>query len=162
MQLGAQIGSDVSFFLMDSSFAVGRGRGEILKAIAIPGAKIWHCLVKPRFNISTKEAYGSLKASFLTSKKVNVTLCAHSIQKSDWDGLSKLLTNSLELTLNTRVTRISKIKKMLLEKGAVASLMTGSGSAVFGIFSSKSAAASAARILARENKSWKVFVASTL
>lgn len=161
ISLGAQLGSDVAFFLLETSFAIGEGRGEVLKPIWIPRAKIWHCLVKPPFNSSTKEAYQALKPSFLTSKKANVTLCAHSIQRGDWQGLSSLLTNSLELTLNKKVTRIFKIKKLLLENGAKVSLMTGSGSAVFGVFSSKSEANKAARILSSRYKSWKIFVVST-
>jgi 4-diphosphocytidyl-2-C-methyl-D-erythritol kinase len=83
-----------------------------------------------------------------------------SIQKGDSKSLSKLLTNSLELALKKRVREISKIKMKLLEKGALGCLLSGSGSAVFGVFRAERQAKKAARFL-RRKKNWKVFVAST-
>ena len=163
--LGAKLGSDVPFFILEKPFALGTGRGEILKAALAPEKlKIWHCLVKPRFGISTQEAYQSLNApplSRLTHPKADVKMTLHSIRKKDKGALSRLLTNSLELVLNKRVRGIFRIKNELLRHGALAALMSGSGSCVFGIFASKKEAGSAARYLKKKNKSWQVFVTST-
>lgn len=160
LRAGAELGSDVPFFILETPFALGRGRGEILRKIRQPGKKIWHCLVKPPFSISTKAAYQRLKTSSLTPKKADVRMLLHSIHKGDSESLSKLLTNSLEDTLNKRVMAILKIKKELMRHGALGSLVSGSGPTVFGIFSSQDSARKAARGL-RKNRRWQVFVAST-
>lgn len=162
VELAATLGSDVPFFILESPFALGTGRGEILKKIKAPKRKIWLCLVKPAFGISTKEAYKGLRLSSLTPLEGNVKMLIHSIQKGPLKRLSELLVNSMELSLNKRVTTISKIKRMLLRNGALNALMSGSGSAVFGIFRSKKEAAGAARVLRKKNKLWQVYVASTL
>ena len=161
MKLALELGSDVPFFILDTPLALGSGRGEVLREIKAPGLKIWHCLVKPGFSISTKTAYQSLKSSCLTPQKANVKMLLHSIQKGDASSLARLLANSLELTLNKRVVTIFDIKKKLLEQGALGCLMSGSGSAVFGIYPSKKCALKATRFLRRKKKNWQVFVVST-
>ena len=183
-EFGASLGSDVPFFILEASFALGKGRGEILKKIHAPGVKIWHCLVKPSFGISTKEAYQNLGRSLLAPPLVspanasrlhrnrkkqgvgltpaitNVKMLLHSIQKGDSSSLTNCLTNSLEVALNKRVTIILKIKNELLRTGALSCLLSGSGPTVFGIYSSEQKASKAARIL-KKHKSWQVFMAST-
>jgi len=183
-KLGASLGSDVPFFLSGVKFALGRGRGEILKKVQAPRLKIWHCLVKPPFGISTKKAYANLDKSLLapppvwpalagrsrmdrckqvvglTPKASNVKMLLHSIQKGHSATVSKLLTNSLEHALNKRVKEILEIKKGLMRQGALGCLLSGSGPTVFGIFSSRKKALVAAHFL-RKRKRWQIFVAST-
>ncbi|MBI4432205.1 MAG: 4-(cytidine 5'-diphospho)-2-C-methyl-D-erythritol kinase [Candidatus Omnitrophica bacterium] len=159
-RLALTLGSDVPFFVRGVSRAIGRGRGEKLCVISSPRLKIWLCLVKPPFEISTREAYEGLGPSSLTPQKSDVKMLLHSIQKGDAKAVSALLTNSLEHSLNKRVTAISKIKKRLLEEGALGSLLSGSGSTVFGVFRSRKEAEKAARVLKR-NRQWKVWVVST-
>ena len=161
MALGVSLGSDVPFFLLGARFARGVGRGEGLKRVSPPaGLQIWHCLVKPDFAVSTKEAYSRLKGG-LTPPKTDAKMLLHSIHRGQRQALSKLLTNSLEVTLNKRVTTILKIKHELAAQGALGALMSGSGSSVFGIFKSRKKAARAARYLKKKHKRWQVFVAST-
>lgn len=159
--LAAELGSDVPFFVLDTPLALGRGRGEILRKIRPPKTPIWHCLVKPAFGISTKEAYGGLSLKRLTPPRTDVRMLLHSIHRGDSTRVPELLTNSLEVYLNNRVTTIFRIKKELVKNGAFASLMSGSGPTVFGLFCSQTKAARAAKILKKKNKSWQVFVAST-
>jgi len=164
LRLAAKLGSDVPFFIMDTPFALGRGRGEILKEIRAPRLKIWHCLVWPGFSISTKKAYQALRPSFLTPKKTDAKMLIRSIRKCQKararHTVPILLTNSLELALNKRLKEISRVKKELTWQGASGCLMSGSGSCVFGVFKSKKGAEQAARFL-KKNKSWQVFVVST-
>lgn len=159
--LGAEIGSDVPFFLLETPFAIGKGRGEILRPFPARGIKISHVLVKPSFGISTNEAYAALGPTSLTLQKANARLLIHSIQKGRLEPHSSLLTNSLELALNKRVKDIYRIKNELLKRGAFGALLSGSGSTVFGLFTDKKSAAQAARFLKRDHKDWKVFVVST-
>ena len=97
----------------------------------------------------------------MTPKKTDVKMLVRSLQKGDLDSLPKLLINSLELTINKRVRSIFDIKMELILEGAFASLMSGSGSAVFGLFRSENEAKLAARRLREKHKSWQVFTAST-
>lgn len=159
--LAAKLGSDVPFFILETPLALGQGRGEILSPIKGFRRKLWHCLVKPPFGISTKEAYAGLFRQGLTPKKTDVRMLLRALRTGDSELLAGLLTNSLELSINKRVRVISEIKKKLVLEGAVASLMSGSGSTVFGLFSSKRDAHRAARILGKKNRHWKVFVAAT-
>ena len=172
MTLGSKLGSDVPFFVLEVSLALGRGRGEILKKLPKPKQRLWHVLVKPPFGISTKEAYAGLappvlRPSFnseragLTPKKTDARMLIHSIHRGDLGALSKLLKNSLEVVLNKRVKTILEIKKMLLKMGASGALLSGSGSCVFGLFSTKEKASKAAGCLKKAHRNWKVFVAST-
>ena len=153
---------DVPFFILNAPFAWGRGRGEKLSKLTGKTGKFWHVLVKPPFGISTREAYGALQGRSLTPPRTDVRMLVHSIRKGDPHSLSRLLSNSLEVALNKRVTTILKIKKSLLAEGALGALLSGSGSCVFGVFSSKQKAVRGARRLRRANRTWKVFVASTI
>ena len=96
----------------------------------------------------------------MTPQKADVKMLFRSIREGRKPLLSELLTNSLEHALNKRVVAISKLKKELARQGALGCLMSGSGSCVFGVFSSKAKAEKAARFL-RRNRSRQVFVAST-
>ena len=160
LSLAAELGSDVPFFILDKAYAIGAGRGERLKPLS-GGPRLWHCLVKPPFGISTKEAYAALGGRFLTHPGADVRMLVRLLRTGDREGLSKHLINSLELALNKRVTDISKIKKALLETGAFAALMSGSGSTVFGLYQSEKAAMHGAGQLRKKSKRWKVFIAST-
>ncbi|HTL70451.1 MAG TPA: 4-(cytidine 5'-diphospho)-2-C-methyl-D-erythritol kinase [Candidatus Eisenbacteria bacterium] len=158
--LAAGLGSDVPFFVWDAPLAVGRGRGERLRILPAPGRRLWHCLVKPPFGISTKEAYGAWRAS-LTPPGGDVKMLLHSIHKGSPQALAPLLFNSLEASLNKRVRSITKIKTELLRAGALGCLLSGSGSTVFGVCSSKAVAFKAARFLKARHKDWKVFAVAT-
>ena len=160
LKMGAELGSDVPFFILECPFALGTGRGEILKKISPAKARLWHVLVKPPFGISTREAYEGLSLEGLTPGKADVKMLLQSIQKGRSSAIGALLVNSLELSLNKRVRTISNWKKKLLNCGAFGAAMSGSGSTVFGLFDTKKAAEAAARHL-RKNKRLRVFVAAT-
>lgn len=160
LKLGAELGSDVPFFILESPFALGTGRGEILKKILPVKVTLWHVLVKPPFGISTRKAYEGLKPGMLTPGKTDVRILLRSIQKGRPRMIGQLLFNSLELSLNKRVRKILNLKKKLLFQGAFGAGMSGSGSAVFGLFHTKKQAEAVAQVL-RKEKRLRVFVAST-
>ncbi len=162
LRIASELGSDVAFFVLKTTNAIGTGRGEKLKKISLRAPKRWYCLVKPPFGISTQEAYAGLSRLRLTQPSTDVKMLIRSIQKGDAKSLAGLLNNSLELVLNKRVIEINKIKDKLVLNGAKVALMSGSGSSVFGLFDSKPKAEWAARKLRKENKAWQVFVASSL
>jgi len=161
LKIAAKLGSDIPFFILETPYALGRGRGERLIPLKALRKKLWHCLVKPPFGISTKEAYQGLSMVRLTPQKADVRMLLRALKTGDSERLSNLLTNSLELSLNKQLRTIHLIKKKLVFEGALASLMSGSGSTVFGLFSSEAKARKAAQNLKRKNRSWQVFVAAT-
>jgi len=160
LELAAQLGSDVPFFVLDTPFALGRGRGERLLKINVPSVKLWHCLVKPPFGISTREAYENLKPEDLTPPRGDARMLLRLLQKRDFDRAESLLTNTLERSLNKRLTSVSRIKTELKKYGASVALMSGSGSCVFGLFKDKKSAEKASRFF-RKRRGWKSFVVST-
>ncbi len=138
--LGARLGSDVAFFL-SAPAALCTGRGEICQPVH--GAKpIWLVLVQPDFGLSTKEIYGALKVpqsphsseTFIEAwKGGNFTdLCAH-------------IYNRLEEPALVLRPEIGLWKSHLMAIGASASVMTGSGSVVLGLFPDADLAYKAAR-----------------
>lgn len=161
VKIGAELGSDVPFFILESSYALGTGRGEILRKISPAKVRLWYVLVKPPFGISTREAYEGLRLGILTPEKTDVRMLLRSIQKGQPRVIGKLLFNSLELSLNKRVRIILNLKKTLLSCGALGALMSGSGSAIFGLFKTNKLADAAARVLKAQGKRLRVFVAET-
>lgn len=161
-RLGASLGSDVPFFILQTGMAAASGRGEKLKPIRYRGPRYACVVVKPPFGISTRAAYSTWArlAPKLTPPRGDVKMLVRSLQKGRSDTLRRIISNSLELSLNKRVTTISKIKEQLVKDGALAALMSGSGSAVFGLYKTKKSAESAARSF-RHWKRYRVFVTST-
>ena len=158
MALGASLGSDVPYFILETPFAVARGRGEKLKAVPVPrGFKLWHCVIKPPFGISTQEAYRRCRPS-LTARMPDARILLGQIKSGQG---REIFYNNLESVLGSRSAEIQRLKGLLIKEGASMALMSGSGSAVFGIFRSKAGAQRAAKALKSKNKIWQVFVAST-
>lgn len=142
-RLGAELGMDVPFFLHGGT-ALGIGRGEEVFPLAHQ-VDVPIVLILPDFAISTAAAYGEL---ILTKRKSSLKL--QNFASSSLSGENGLpeLTNDLEAATKEHLSSIKEFKKSLTHLGAVVALMSGSGSAVFGIFDDGAAAESAARSLA--------------
>lgn len=131
-ELGNTIGKDIPFCLQ-GGVALAEGTGEQLTTLpALPSC--WIVLIKPRFiNVSTKEIFTSLQAS-----KVELhpdTLGAVSaLNQGDLRGISRRMYNVLEEVTVKKHPFISELKSVMLEEGAIGSVMSGSGPSVFGIF----------------------------
>ncbi|MCS7164248.1 MAG: 4-(cytidine 5'-diphospho)-2-C-methyl-D-erythritol kinase [Thermodesulfovibrio sp.] len=134
-EIGASIGSDVPFFFY-LPICIVEGRGDVVKPLKISRS---YCLllVKPNFSISTEWAYKSLNL------KTELTTEYQKINNNIWQLYNYLcsgeidkicLWNDLEKSVLERYPEIDKIKKKLVEAGAKISLLTGSGSTVFGLF----------------------------
>jgi 4-diphosphocytidyl-2-C-methyl-D-erythritol kinase len=135
-RIATQIGSDVPFFLQGGS-ALGLGRGEELYPVPdLPAARA--LLVAPAIHSSTIEAYRDLSPR-LTSIPLQNKL--NSFQKEIWQreadrGLSGLgeAANDFEEVVFARHPELKRIKARLERFGAKPAAMTGSGSAIFGVF----------------------------
>jgi 4-diphosphocytidyl-2-C-methyl-D-erythritol kinase len=142
--LGAQLGSDVPFFLLGGT-AVGIGRGTEL--FPLPDAPAWKAvLVAPGVHVDTPGAYAALSPRLTTESQQNKIV---SFQAHVWDLSSgKLAGNDFETVVFERHGRLPILKKALARAGASVAMMTGSGSAVFGLFPSREGASRAWRRLA--------------
>jgi 4-diphosphocytidyl-2-C-methyl-D-erythritol kinase len=127
--LAAQLGSDVPFFLQGGT-ALGLGRGEELYPLPDRLAK-YVLLVAPDAHSSTAEAYRDLSAK-LTSIGLQNKL--DSFRQSVWRGTDGGVENDFEEVVFPKHPELGKIKEQLGSLGARAAAMTGSGSAIFGVF----------------------------
>ena len=143
-KMAVSLGADVPFFIRARP-ARARGIGERLTPLR-DMARFWSVIIYPGFPVSTGWVYRNLGQK-LTKPIVNTSI-ASSLKSID--ELARRLDNDLEAVTLERYPKISGLKRKLLQEGAVGSLMSGSGSAVFGIFPSKRAAASAFRRLRKE------------
>jgi 4-diphosphocytidyl-2-C-methyl-D-erythritol kinase len=151
--IGAEIGSDVPFFL-NSSFAFVEGKGEKITPLKLNNPAIVLLLVKPSISVSTAWAYAyfdKLNIGELTKKTVDIKLFCQAFLNRDLASLRATLNNDLEKVVIERYPVVGEIKEKLLKNGAIISLMTGSGPTVVGVFESKKAALTAAEKLGFNN-----------
>jgi 4-diphosphocytidyl-2-C-methyl-D-erythritol kinase len=138
--LAAQIGSDVPFFLLEQSAAIGTGRGETVDPVSF----LWRLplvLIKPPFPIPTPWAY----QKWATSRELKGILYAP--QFCPWGEF----VNDLERPVFEKYLLLPVIKSKLLESGnTLAALMSGSGSTMFAI----TRTAEAAEELAEQAREW--------
>jgi len=125
--LALELGSDVPLFLHDYP-TIGKSRGEDLLKLEL---RIEHpiLLVNPGIHISTKEAFGNI---IPTANKFNYSDLPK-ILLSKWNGS---VINDFEKGIFKLYPEISEIKNTLINNGALFSLMSGTGSTVYGIFES--------------------------
>ncbi len=146
------LGSDVPFFLKGGTAHV-TGRGEKVRARKCPG-KYHFILVYPGFPVSTAWAYKNHKkikkklTKGLKFSKMLLKSCGPDRSAVD---ISRHFINDLEPAVASRYPQISRIKADLLKAGALGSMMSGSGSSVFGLFAD---AGSAQKAWSKTSKTW--------
>jgi len=128
IELAANLGMDCPFFI-ENLPALATSRGDMLTPLefSLNGHTI--CIAHPDIHISTAEAYAEIIP--YEGQISPATLIA--FPASSW---KEMLENQFEKTLFATHPRLQSIKKTMYDSGAVYSSLTGSGSAVFGIFNS--------------------------
>lgn len=130
-ELGVRLGADVPF-LIKGGIALAEGIGEKLTTLPVfPECSL--VIVKPDISVSTKEVYEALD-SLTEVVHPDIKKLTDSLGKEDLRYIVKLLGNVLEDVTIKKHGIIDEIKRLLVENGAVFSMMTGSGPTVFGIF----------------------------
>lgn len=123
-----QLGSDCPFFLHNKPcFAFGRGENIEEAAVNLSSYKI--ILVNPGIHIDTSWAYNNLNAS-IPKKSINKIIA------QPLETWKDELINDFEIPVFQKYPEIKKIKETLYENGALYASLTGSGSTVYGIFTS--------------------------
>ncbi len=127
--LGAQIGSDVSFCVYNST-AVARGRGEKIMTLPAPPA-CWVVLAKPTIGVSTPSVYQHLDLSNIDHPNTEQMIKA--IQTNNYQQVIDHLGNVLESVTLQQYSEVGQIKTLMESSGADAVLMSGSGPTVYGL-----------------------------
>ena len=151
--LAARLGSDVPFFIRGGT-QLATGRGEVVSPLPQLAAG-WFVVVKPDEGYSTAEMYRRLDepGSLLVR---NSRYMQDAVAANNVHAVAAELHNSFERVV-PKDSSLRTIKDALRAQGALGTLLSGSGSAVFGLFDDQSAAAAAAEAL---KKTWPwVFVA---
>lgn len=124
----SRLGSDCAFFIYNRPM-IGEGRGEILTDHPIDiDAYDLQVLTPEGIAVSTKDAYGGIKPH-LPEVPLKEAL---SRPVEEWDGI---LVNDFEETVFTKYPELAAIKRSLYDSGAVYASMSGSGSALFALYS---------------------------
>lgn len=132
LELGAELGSDVPFFLCGSPLALGWGRGERLMALpALPVRTV--LLAHPGEGIPTADAFRRIAQQRGTSART-VGWSAALADLQHWAGIPRIATNDFEEAAIERVPRLRDAIAAMRAAGAAVALLSGSGSAVFGVF----------------------------
>ena len=152
-KLGAVLGSDVNFFLSNSSFAIITGRGEIVKPLT--GKKLKHSIIWPKKFLSTKEVYNKNKAK-LTKFFNNVNIVKYALKKGDITFLKNGIFNALEASAIALCQDLLKVINVL-QKNNTDCYVTGSGSALYTVAD----AVSTRRIRSLLGNKMPVFAAQT-
>ena len=145
MSIGATVGADVPFLVGKGTAFVG-GIGEIITPCReIPQSTV---LVAYPHNekVSTGKAYGAIDAGGAFSSTEEFQLMRLAVTQGDMSGIASASYNIFE-TVIPEDSIIIRIKKMMTENGALFSLMSGSGSAVFGFFPDECSARAAESVI---------------
>ncbi|MBO6202939.1 MAG: 4-(cytidine 5'-diphospho)-2-C-methyl-D-erythritol kinase [Selenomonas sp.] len=156
-ELGARLGSDIPFCIMGGTM-LATGRGEVLTRLSdMP--ETWVVLAKPRISVSTAWAYQNYDEQGAERHPDNEAI-KQAIDRGNRKAVAGLLCNVLESVTIKKYDVIAEYKQMMLDKGAMASMMSGSGPTVFGLAKSREQAEAIADVL-RQNTNADVFVTRT-
>lgn len=125
----AKLGADCAFFITaDPSYA--EGIGDVLMPVDVPGAGLggyYLAVVKPSVAVSTRDAYAAIVPKTLAK-------CCRDIVRQPIETWKDELVNDFEAPIFAMHPELAAIKQSLYDAGAVYAAMSGSGSALFGIF----------------------------
>lgn len=152
--LAARLGADVPFFLHGGR-ALGRGHGDDLSRLP-DLRRQWVVVAHPAFGVSTTDAY----AWYDADREAGRLPATDRQRLADSAPEVVAMVNDLEGPVARRLPAIAAIKAALVASGASAAAMSGSGSALFGLFRARAAAQDARRALAR--RGWRALLTYTL
>jgi 4-diphosphocytidyl-2-C-methyl-D-erythritol kinase len=143
VRIGARLGADVPFFLGGGT-ALGLGRGDDIYPLEdLPPVHV--VILRPGFGVATAEAYQWFDEETRRALKDPVPRQV----PPGWPAWSATLRNDLEIPVVRHHPAIGRIRQSLLDAGAAFAAMSGSGSAVFGLFERADAARRTSNDLAR-------------
>ena len=145
-EIGAKVGSDVPYCVRGGT-ALAEGRGEVLTDLPpLPSCHVVLC--KPSFSVPTPELFARLDGVRIRRRPDTAGLLS-ALAAGDLAGVARRMYNVFEDALPPRrAAEIQRLKTELIQQGALGACMSGTGSAVFGLFSDGETAARALPALA--------------
>ncbi|MCI9618245.1 MAG: 4-(cytidine 5'-diphospho)-2-C-methyl-D-erythritol kinase [Eubacterium sp.] len=131
MERGVRLGADVPYCILGGT-AIARGIGEILTPLPTP-PKCHVIIAKPPVSVSTAFVYGNIKPDEI-EKRPDIEAMVSAIKAQDLYKLAESLYNVMEDITVPQYPVIQEIKTIMLENGALNSIMSGSGPTVFGLY----------------------------
>ena len=145
--LSGDVGSDVPFCVRGGT-ALASGRGEKLETLPdMPECRFIIC--KPSFSISTPDLFKKLDQIRLRCHPDTAGL-TEALRRQDLAQICRRIYNVFEDVDDRRMNTVAEIKGILLDHGALGAAMTGTGSAVFGVFTPDSDTAQVQALLKNE------------
>lgn len=133
-KLGAKIGADVPFCIYGGTY-LAEGIGEKLTKLPdLPQCTV--LIAKPRFSVSTKHVYENLNVTSI-EKHPDMDTVIDCVRREDLGGVAFNMENILENVTIAEHPFIGELKEIMINRGALNALMSGSGPTVFGLFDSK-------------------------
>ena len=127
IDFAAQLGSDCPFFILNTP-CIGTGRGDVLEAIDLPQLRgLFGIMVMPGIHISSAWAF----------QQITINQSAKTIREitsSPVDNWKNELQNDFEIPVFQSYPELKRIKEQLYSSGAIYASLTGSGSALYGLF----------------------------
>lgn len=151
--LAAQLGSDVPFFLLNGA-AVATGRGERLTPLLGEGSRPYRCpfwivVAVPPVHVPTAEAYALVEPRDGDRPDLGAV-----VRSNDLARWQRELVNDFQAPVEAAYPDVREARLALVGAGAGYASLSGSGSAVYGVFEAGAAAGDAARALASSCRVW--------
>lgn len=131
MERGVRLGADVPYCILGGT-AIARGIGEILTPLPTP-PKCHVIIAKPPVSVSTAFVYGNIKPDKI-ERRPDIEVMVSAIKTQDLYKLAESLYNVMEDITVPKYPIIQEIKTVMLDNGALNSIMSGSGPTVFGLY----------------------------
>lgn len=127
-QMAIELGSDCAFFIRNQS-SIATGRGELLREYPLTLSGMHLVIIKPNDSVSTAEAYSLIKVR-------PRLLRFEALLSQPIETWRENIDNNFEKEIFIRIPQLNEIKQMFYTKGALYASMSGSGSAIYGLFKS--------------------------
>ena len=168
LELGASLGADIPFCIMGGT-VLASGIGEKLRRLS-PLPKMKLLIVKPKAGLSTKKVYESLDIEGLNRagfkhkdvREMVSVIESDEADKTKIERIAERLNNILEVPSIRLLPLISDIKQKMLENNCLGALMSGSGTAIFGIYENDEDMQKTKEILERDDRINYIQITNTL
>ena len=159
-EIGAVLGSDVPFFLRGGT-AIGTGRGTEIEPIE-DFKESCLLIVTPNVDVPTRDAFALINAARLTNfePKSILQICRNAAEKLKLKQFE--LINDFERSVFALMPEIEKVKQTLLDSGARAALLSGSGASVYAVFENKETRQATIKAIEHFDNNWRLFAVATI
>ena len=155
MDIGVKLGADVPFCIMAKT-ALSEGIGERLSPLK-PLPSCYILVAKPPISVSTGMVYKNLRCDELKSHP-DVDGMIDALSKGSLTGVAERMDNVLETVTVVLHPEIEELKNIMKDRGALNSIMSGSGPTVFGLFDDKARADAAKEFIISKGLSNEVYI----